>query len=174
MTVEVKERKKYQKMTSAIFVLTVGEYSRTRILHVSPDVKFIAEKYAENVDNYPAVEIWRNNEFICDFIEYNNTNVKQLVKALSKKAMLESGNYVLPNGTIYVFSTGDYSRRTFDAVTPDLKVISKLYVDNIDESPYVEIWNNGEFEHCFGEYNKIENQITKVISMKARGMKTKK
>ena len=170
---ELKERKKYQSITGAIYVLTLGEYDRTHIVLVSPDVKLIAKKYAENYQESPSVEIWKQNKMIDSFSEYNN-KTNQIIKLLSKKSKLEKEEYILPKNIIFVFSTGDYHRRTLDAVSSDVKLIAQLYAHNMTESPYVEIWKDGKFIHCLHEYTNNTNQIIKVLSMRARGIETLK
>ena len=79
-----------------IFVLTTGDYQYQTNIMATADVKKIAKKYVEiiqeggygNYSKHPYVQIWVNDEAdeYPETFSENTTNEKRLVKFLSKRA----------------------------------------------------------------------------------------
>lgn len=73
---------------------------------------------------------------------------------------------------IYVFSTGEYSRRSIEMVSTDVKVIAKMYVEKTNmknfssscDAPDVEIWKNDKVINYFHDHEKDENKLIKLLS----------
>lgn len=80
------------------YVLRKGDYHRTRNILVCSDVKKVAEKYVEIIQQggygdpfyNPTIEVWteRTEDYPFSFHE-NNANLKQIIKYLSKVAYEE-------------------------------------------------------------------------------------
>lgn len=73
----------------------------------------------------------------------------------------------------YVLNIGEYRQRII-MVSNDVKLISKMYVENIApeyEYPQVEIWKDNECINYFSDYEKVESKVIKGISKRAMGLK---
>jgi hypothetical protein len=73
----------------AIYILSIGEYHHRKIIMVSEDVKLIAKLYVKYIQpeyEHPFVEVWKGNQCIGYFHDYEKHESK-VKKALSKLGM---------------------------------------------------------------------------------------
>jgi len=71
------------------YILSVGEYSRRRIILVSHDVKKVAKIYVDHLyPSYesPNIEVWKHEKWLGDFFEIEQ-DASKVWKKLSKMSM---------------------------------------------------------------------------------------
>jgi hypothetical protein len=73
---------------------------------------------------------------------------------------------------IYIFEKGEYSRKSTELVTTDVKKIAKLYAEVTNsknyssscDAPNVQIWKDENHVRDFWEFEKDETKIVKILS----------